>query len=151
MANSPFETAALAVMQVFNDEFTPEQFVMIPDKLHESLGRNSVTAGIAPTEDITKVDNANVQETWLEVRLYDLWTDEVDPETQINPFKITAYAERLRNALRVTKATDVGTGDVWYFDVRRTQYPDDPTGNKSRFHMTIRAFGNNSTLVETAP
>lgn len=149
MADSPFETAATVIMQVFDNEFDPEGFKMIPDKLHEALGRNRVAAGIAPVEDVTSSDNANVQETFIEVRLYDLWTDEIDPETQVNPFRITAFAERLRNALRVTKATDVGTGDVWFFDVRRTQYPDDPTGNKSRFHMTIRAFGNNATLVET--
>lgn len=151
MAASPFETAATVVMQVFNDEFEPEGFTMIPDKLHEALGRRAVAAGIAPVEDVTSPGNALVQETYIEVRLYDLWTEEIDPETQINPFRITAFAERLRNALRVTRATDVGTGDVWFFDVRRTQYPDDPTGNKSRFHMVIRAYGNNSTLVETSP
>lgn len=146
---SPFETVATAVIGVFNTEFAPEGFVMIPDRLHESLGRNSVAAGVSPVEDVANSRNRVVQETWVEVQFFDLWTDEIDPTTMVNPFTITGYAERFRDALRRAQAQDPGTGQVWYFDVDRVQYPNDPTGNKSRFVMTIRAFGNNSNLVET--
>lgn len=149
MPDSPFEAVATAVIAVFNSTFSAENFVMIPDELHESLGRDSVAVGISPIEDTRLNGNALVQETWVEVKLYDLWTQEISPETIVSPYKITAYAERLRNALRIASASDPGTGQVWYFDVTRTQYPRDPTGNKTRFVMTIRAFGNNSNLVET--
>lgn len=138
-------------MSVFNAEFAPEGFTMIPDKIHESLGLERVEVGIAPVEDVVMDRNAIVQETWVEVRFYDLWSKEwgASPDIQVDPRRITGFAERFRSALRRTKATDPGTSSVWYFDVRRTAYPDDPTGNKSRFHMTIRAYGNNAGLVES--
>jgi hypothetical protein len=150
MSNSPFEAAAAAAITVFNTEFAAEQFVMIPDELHESLGRYSVAAGISPVEDIVRESNAVVQETWMEASLFDLWTQEISPDTVVDPFVIAGYAERYREALRVSNATDPGTGQVWFFEVRRTRYPRDPTGNKTRFVMTIKAWGNNAALVETS-
>lgn len=150
LASSPFEAVATAVKAVFDSEFAAEGYTMVFDKLHESLGMQRVEVGIAPTEDVVNERNNIVQETWVEVRFYDLWKREIDPKTQVNPVRITAFAERLRDALRRARATDPGTNQVWYFDVRRVTYPDDPTGNKSRFHMTIRAYGHNSGLVETA-
>jgi hypothetical protein len=90
---SAFETVALAVKQVFEEEFEAEGFTLIPDKIHESLGRHRVACGIHPEEEGPNMRNRIMQETFVEVRLYDLWTDEINPETQINPFKITGYAE----------------------------------------------------------
>lgn len=149
LASSPFEAVAIAIKAVFDATFAAEQFVMIFDDLHESLGREYVAVGISPTEDLTRTTNALVQETWVEVKFYDLWRQEISPDTVVDPVTITAYAERFRNALRIASASDPGTGQVWYFDVRRITYPRDPTGNKTRFVATIRAFGNNSNLVET--
>lgn len=148
MADSPFETVALGVIDIFNAEFAAEGFQMVADDLHESMGRRRVDVAIAPSEDVRMSGNALVQETWVEVKFYDLWSEKIDPATVVNPFKITAYAERFRRALQ-RSATDPATGMVWYFDVMRIQYPRDPTGNKSRFVATIRAYGNNSALVET--
>lgn len=150
MADSPFEAVATAIIAVFNAEFAPEGFTMIPDNLHESLGRTRVAVGVAPVEDIVNQANNVLQETFAEVRFMGLWKQEIKPDTQVNPFTVTAYAERFRDAIRRTKATDPGTGQVWYFDVRRVWYPNDPTGNKTRFYMTLRAFGNNAGLVETS-
>lgn len=146
---SPFEAVASAIIGVFNTEFAAEQFTMIPDELHESLGRKRVDVGIAPVEDLVQASNGIVQETWVEIKFYDRWKQEISPDTQINPYIITGYADRLRNALRVARIQDPGTDQVWFFEVRRVQYPRDPTGNKSRFIMTVRALGSNSNLVET--
>lgn len=147
--SSPFSIAATAIKTVFDAEFAPEGFTMIFDKLHESLGRNRVEVGIAPVEDVVNERLSIMQETYLEIRFYGLWRQEITPTTQVDPTEITEYAERLKDALRATRATDPATNKVWYFDVRRTTYPDDPTGNKTRFHMTVRAFGNNAGLVES--
>lgn len=149
MAGSAFETVATAVKAIFEAEFLAEGLTMIPDRLHESLGRYRVDVGISPIDEGPTMRDRLVQETFCEIQFYDLWTDEISPDTQVNPFKITAYAERLRDALRRARATDPGTGQVWFFDVDRTTYQNDPTGNKTRFHMRIRAFGNNSDLIET--
>lgn len=149
MADSAYEAVATAIKTVFEAEFSTEGFVMVFDNLHESLGRHRVDVGVAPVADEVNLRNAVVQETWVEVKFYDLWTQEINPDTVVNPVRITAFAERFRDSLRRARATDPGTGQVWYFDVRRIAYPNDPTGNKTRFVATIRAFGNNSNLVET--
>jgi hypothetical protein len=146
---SPFSTAAASIKQIFDTEFSAQGYVMTFDKLHEALGRDRVEVGIAPLRDVVNDRNALVQETFMEVRFYDLWRQEIDPTTQVDPTQITEYAERLRNALRNARATVIGTDQVWYFTVLSTEYPDDPTGNKTRFHMTVRAYGNNADLVET--
>jgi hypothetical protein len=146
---SAYELAATVIKTVIDTEFEPEGIVAVFDNLHDSLGRYAVDVGIAPEEDSIMSGNALVNETILEVKFFDLWTDEIDPTTVVNPVKITTYAERFRRALKTTKATDPATQQVWYFDVRRIRYPNDPTGNKSRFVATIRCLGNNAGLVET--
>lgn len=149
MPDSPYETVAIAIQQIIAIEFATEGFTAILDNLHESLGRERVDIGIAPIEDYPQGTNELLQETFVEVRFYDLWTQEISPDTVVNPARITGFAERLKKALRRADAMDPGTDQVWYFSVRRTQYPNDPTGNKTRFHMTIRAFGNNAGLIES--
>jgi hypothetical protein len=146
---SAYLTVANALQQIIAIEFEEEGFTAIRDNLHESLGRSRVDIGIAPVEDRVRESDAAMQETYVEVRFYGLWTQEISPDTVVDPALITGYAERFRDALRRSSATDPGTGEVWYFQVVRITYPNDPTGNKSRFHAQIRAFGNNSGLVET--
>jgi hypothetical protein len=148
---SPFLTVATALQAIIAAEFADEQFTAILDNLHESLGRERVDIGIAPTEDYPRESNELTQETLVEIRFYDLWTQEISPETVVDPSQITGYAERLKSAIRVAEAQEAGTSEVWYFTVRRTTYPNDPTGNKTRFHMQVRAFGNNAGLTETGP
>lgn len=150
MASSAFEQAADAIKEEFDLEFAPEHFVLDYDNLHESLGRDGVYAGIAPTEDEAQRDKRLVQSTWVEVRFYDLWTDEIEPTTAIDPRRITQFAERFRDVIRRANDNTAGTSALWFFDVDRIQYPNDPTGNKSRFVATIRCMGNNNNLIETS-
>lgn len=147
MSDSAFQEIAEAVIATFEAEFAAEGFKMIPDRLHESLGRYRVDVGISPTEEAPTIRDRNTENHYVLVQFYDLWDEKIDPTTQVNPYKITAYAERFKRALRDSQ--DPGTGRVWYFDVDRILFPNDPTGNKSRFEMTIRAWGGNSNLIET--
>lgn len=147
MAGSTFELVATAIKSIFESEFAAEGFKMQFDNLHEALGRDRVAVGIAPIEERANMRDRLMQETWIEVKFLGLWTDEISPDTVVNPTKITEYAERFRSSLGAAAVT--ASGQMWYFDVDRVQYPNDPTGNKSRFVATIRAFGNNANLVET--
>lgn len=149
MAVDPFTIISTAIIDAFNAEFAAEGFVMIPDRLHESLGRRRVDVGVSPTEDAPNMRNRIAEEMYVEVQFYGLWDESIDPETQVDPSVVTGYAARLKEALRTARAQDPGTAAVWFFDVDRTRYPNDPTGNKTRFEMTIRAWGNNQNLVET--
>lgn len=144
---NPFVEAATILKTIFDEEFSSEGFVMIFDNLHPAMGRKRVDVGVAPTEERPMSRDYYAQETWMEVRFYDLWKEEIDPATLVNPTRITDFAYRFRDAIR--RHTEPGTGNMWYFNVERTEYPDDPTGNKTRFHMTIVAYGNNNALVET--
>lgn len=149
MANSPFESVANALKDIIDNEFAPEGYKVIFDNLHESLGRQAVAVGVAPMEEAPWND-ALALEIWVEVRFYDLWKQEISPDTVVNPTRITAFAERLRDAVRRYNKDYFGTSRLWFFDLQRIQYPNDPTGNKTRFHATIRAYGNNAGLVETS-
>jgi len=150
MAGSSYEDIALALKDIIEAEFTAEGFTVILDNLHESLGRKRVDIGIAPVEDIVFPSNNIVQHTMVEVRFFDLWKQEISPETLVNPSRITGFAERFRKAVgNAYGRTDPATGRTWFFQLVRIAYPNDPTGNKTRFVATIRGWGNNNALFET--
>jgi hypothetical protein len=67
-----------------------------------------------------------------------------------DPRKITALAERFKEALKRANTAHMGTDRLWFFDIDTVEYPADPTGNRTRFVATIRAQGTNANLVETA-
>lgn len=145
----PYEVAATALKQIIDTEFAAEGIHAIHDNIHESLGQDRAVVGIAPTREARLPNNNVVNALYIEVRYYDLWDKEVDPEQVVNPFRITARANRLKRALQQSQASFVGSPEVWYFDWLDTEFPDDPTGNKTRFHMHLRVYGDNTGLVET--
>jgi hypothetical protein len=145
----PYTVVATALKSIIDTEFAAEGITAIHDQLHEALGLNRVTVGIAPTSKYRGPNNNVVNLIAVEIRFYDLWDKEVDPEQTVNPMKITAYANRLERALQQSQANYPGSPEVWYFDWVRTDFPNDPTGNKTRFHMQVQAHGDNTSLVET--
>lgn len=153
MATDPYTIVAAALEQIVLSEFSELAPVPVKhDKIHEALGRADLggrVVGISPIE-FARARDANVQETWAEVRFWNTWPKELKPTAEVDPRIITGYATRFQDALRVQQVTSGGTGHVWYFDVMRVRFPDDPTGNKSRFIADVRAFGNNQGIVETA-
>jgi len=150
ITDSPYEAVATALKTVIDTEFAAEGITAIHDNIHESLGDERVTVGIAPTRDAPSDGNMVQLECWIEVKFYDLWDKKISPQQTVNPFKITKYAERLRKAVRGARATFPGTTNAWFFDVMGVEYPNDPTGNKTRFVVTLRSFSQNSGLVETS-
>lgn len=146
---SAYTEAADQLKIVLDATFAPEGLVAAHDDLHESLGFQGARLGISPDErgDIVRGDNALVQETWLEVKLYGAWTKEVDPTQAVDPRVVTLLAERFRRALQASN--QAATGSMWYYNLMQIRYPRDPTGNRTRFVATLRAFGNNASLVET--
>lgn len=146
IVTDPFTELALIVENAVLTEFDDEQFIVFErDRIHESLGSDGrLYVALSPDND-----RANNIELTLEmlIQFYDVYDLEIDPQQQVDPSVITNKAERLRRALAAVRTT--GTQHLWFFDVTQTRYPNDPTGNKSRFEMTIVARGNNSGLIET--
>lgn len=128
------------------DEFDDETYMIFNrDRLHESVGGDGrLYVAISP-----EIDRDDRVELTMEMTLqfYDAYSLEIDPTQTVDPSLITNKAERMRRALAAVRTT--GSEHLWFFDVINTRYPNDPTGNKSRFEMTIRARGNNSGLIET--
>lgn len=141
MADSAYEVAATGIKAILDTEFSPEGFKAKHDCLHESLGTRRVEVGISPIRIAQLPNNASVEATFILIQFYGMWKKEVDPEMQVNPFKITGYAARLARALEVQQAQDPASNEVWFFTVIGTDFPRDPSGNKSRFEMTVRAVG----------
>ena len=147
MADAYYE-ASLALKQIIDAEFVGEAWAADQDKLHESMGWDGRVAGISPIRQGKNSRNANVKETYILVQLYDIWDKEISPNTQVNPTAISGFADRFERALETYQQSSVKTNAVWYFEVDSLEYPDDPTGNKSRFHATIKVTGDNSALTQ---
>lgn len=141
-----FSELALIIENVVLDEFDDETYLIFNrDRIHESVGSDGrLYVAISP-----EIDRDEDIELLMEVTIqfYDAYSLEIDPMQTVDPAVITNKAERLRRALAAVRTT--GTSHLWFFDVINTRYPNDPTGNKSRFEMTLRARGNNSGLIET--
>lgn len=145
-----FADAAAAIKVAFDAEFAPEGVALQYDDLHESLGRDSIEAGISPMEEAPLQNDRLVQSTLIKLQFYDLWPDtSVDPAVQVDPRRITGFAARFREAVKAANTGRSGTGLLWFFDVDSVSYPRDPTGNKTRFVAVIRCQGNNNNLIET--
>jgi hypothetical protein len=146
---SQYTIAANGLVQIITTAFTAEGVVPVHDELHESLGEEQRYVGVSIDErgDAPMARNRTAQETWLKVQWFEQWTKEVDPHQQKDPRVITELAHRLQQA--IASATLTYSGDFWYFNWEGTTYPRDPVGNKTRFIMLVRSFGNNAGLVET--
>jgi hypothetical protein len=142
---SAYSIAANALYAIC--EATFPDVPVVHDKVHEAVGYKGARIGIAPIRQPMNARNKLVQETWIEIRFMGAWNKEVTPDQQVDPRTVAEQAELLMAAIRQTDVTV--SGEMWYFNVEQIDYPDDPTGNKTRFYMTLRAWGNNSSLVET--
>lgn len=144
----PFSIAFQLLEAIIAAEFSSEGLTLEADNLHESLGWEGPRVGAAPISEIPWSVDMLVQDLLIEMRFYDKWDKEINPEQAVDPRLITNKAERFRRAVK-TASINVGTSQVWYFDVISILYPNDATGNKTRFVATLRVRGNNAALVET--
>lgn len=136
-----------ALKVIIDAEFAPESYTATHDNLHPAVGLEGARIGIAPEEESPASGNMLQQNTIITVKFYRRWDSDVDPTKKVDPRVIARFAERLRIALR--EANKVSTGQVWYFNLMRVRYPNDPTGNKTRFEADITVYGNNQALIET--
>lgn len=144
---SPYAQAAEALKVIIDTEFAPELYTAIHDNLHPAVGRDGTRIGIAPEEEAARAGNMIMNDIIITVKFYRRWDDQVDETKKVDPRPITELAERFRQAVRDND--QIGTDSLWYFNVVRVRYPNDPTGNKSRFEADLIAYGSNSALVET--
>lgn len=147
VVSDPYSQMAAAIETAVLTEFDDEQYMtVVHDRLHESLGSDGTTwVGISPEDE----PSGGIDMTIVAlVQFYGAFVPDVNPEQRVDPRAVTNKAERLRQALGEVRT--IGTPEVWFFDITGTRYPNDATGNKTRFEMTVVGRGQNSGfLVET--
>jgi hypothetical protein len=114
-----YKTAADAIAQIIDNEFSAEGILARHDKLHESLGLGAAVAGVSPIRTAANQRNRAYREYQI-----------------------------FERAMETAQASVTGTNEVWYFYVQSIEYPDDPTGNKSRFEATVLAVGDNVAFYQ---
>lgn len=146
---SPYVEAANALAAIIDAEFTDLAVVTQHDNLHESLGYMGTVAGVAPEYERPQGNDAVVNEIYLKVKFYGMFIKDVDNQQTVDPRVAATWAERFRRAVQAHNQAATGTTTLWYMSVTSVDYPKDPTGNKSRFEATVRAYGQNTALTET--
>lgn len=146
IVTDPYTQLADILETVVTEEFADEPYLVCRhDRIHESLGNDGRTyVGISPDSEPSRDIELFVE---VLIQFYGPWKEAVDPAQGADPRIMTNKAERLRRALSVERT--VGLPGMWFFDVVNTRYPNDPTGNKTRFEMSITGRGNNTGLIET--
>lgn len=144
---NPLTTARKQLFNLLRTEFAADGFIVLEDRLHKSLGRDGKTRiGVSPLRERPLRQNIEVLQYQLHVQFYGKWKDEINPAEITDPTIIETYAERFKRALRTG---DPDQDTVWYFILEAIDYPDDPTGNATRFEAEVTAMGTNSALLET--
>lgn len=134
------------VAQIADAEFTPEGLVTEFDRLGRSAGfdgRDRMAVSVERAAE--RAGQVMVLEPEATLQLYLSYDATPDSTIAVDPRVIAAYADRLRAAFRQNSSGT--TGDLWYVRLTRVEYPDDPTGNKSRLEATILANGNNTAAM----
>jgi hypothetical protein len=149
MATSPYVIAASALKQIIDTEFAPEGVVAQHDHLHESVGWDGRYAGISPDYERPENNNMGALGIFIKVQFYLQWDKEINPFQAVDPRIIAQMGQRFREAVRSADLTY--SDQFWFFNVLDVRYPQDPTGNKTRFEATVKAWADNAGLVETGP
>jgi hypothetical protein len=143
----PITIARDTLLALLTTEFTADGFLITGDKLHKSLGHDGQTRiGVSPIQEIPWQKDNNVALISLLVQFYGAWEARIDPELQVDPDAVEVYAERFKRRLQ---GNDPDVATAWYFNLADIVYPEDPTGNITRFEAKVTTYGTNTSLVAT--
>lgn len=137
----------LSVAGIVQAEFAGDGVNVRADKLHDSLGFDGPVAAAYPERQQTGEDGIS-EHMLVMVQLFRRYSLEIDPQQRVDPALIESWVGRLQRALAA--ADDPEQEGIWYYNVAGVEYPDDPTGNKSRALIAIEGFGNGPRMFETA-
>lgn len=146
---SPLTEFRAHVKGLVQTEFAAEGFPVYDDKLHESMGHEGAVAGVYPEYEMLH-ENGMTQRLFVAVQVFRRYTLEVNPEQRVDPAKIEDWSWRLQRRFKDELSPGFGGPErTGFFTVARIDYPDDPTGNKSRFVMLLMGHGDAGSLAET--
>lgn len=129
------------IRSVVETEFSSEGFTVADDKLTRAAGMEGTALAVYPedaSENPKQVMELVVKAT---LQLYLAYSAEPDENIEVDPSVIEGYADRLRSAFQDDSSG--GSGDFWYLRLTGIEFPDDPTGNKSRLEAHFQAYADN--------
>lgn len=138
------------LLGILTVEFSAENLAVKDDKIHDSLGQDAPIAGCYPVVSGEGLRDGLVQGTTVNVQLFNQWNREINANETVSPAVIEEWAERFRRAVRADELGAPGTAHLWYYRILRVEFPDDPSGNKTRLLATVEASSQNAGLVETS-
>jgi hypothetical protein len=127
-------------------EFAAEGLIVLDDKLHDAMGTEKNIAAVFPEGE--RMDSSGIVSRFVvSAQVFMRWDPQIDPAQIVDPGIIEGWAWRLQR--RMLADSNVNGANVSYYIVSEVLYPDDPTGNKTRFVLTAVGFGHNPSAAET--
>jgi hypothetical protein len=144
---NPLTTSRKQLHTLLKGYFDPKGCLVQEDRLHRSVGRDGKTRiGVNPVRESPYRQSGQASEFRLQVQFYGPWKDQINNLEVVNPTWIETQAEIFKDLIRTG---DPHQDDAWFYRVEEITYPDDPTGNATRFEAVVTAFGTNTALLET--
>lgn len=135
---SPATTLRAHIKSVVEAEFAAEGFTVAHDKLTRAAGKDGANeAAVSPVVERQDFSDANVLQVEALLQLYLAYNAVPDEHISVDPAVIEGYGDRLRRAFRTN--ADGDSPDFWFLHLTAIDYPDDPTGNKTRLEATFSA------------
>ena len=135
-------TVRQQVIDIVEAEFAAEGLTVAHDKLTRAAGKDGATeAAVYPESEYERIGQVVELVVPVVLQIYMAYDAEPDETIAVDPSIIEDYGNRLREAFRTQSSGN--TGDMWFLRLQRVDYPDDPTGNKTRLEARIEGRGNN--------
>jgi hypothetical protein len=134
-----------AVIDIVENEFSSEGWTVAHDKLGRSAGKDGDAFACSPERSGENPRNVLMLEVDVLLQVYLKFEPVPDENIAVDPTAIESAADRLRTAFQDESG---GTGsDMWFLRLRRIEFPDDPTGNKTRLEAHITGWANNDAGI----
>jgi hypothetical protein len=134
---APATLVRARVKEVVEDEFSAEGFTVADDKLLRAHGKDGTELAVSPDFERESYGNVNVLEVGVFLQVYLEYDASPDEGIVVDPSIIEGYGDRLRRAFQTE--SDGTTADLWFLRLTGIEYPDDPTGNKTRLEARFTA------------
>jgi hypothetical protein len=122
----------------FADEFADDGWTIADDKFGRSKGMEipETQAAIAIYPELERARPGHILEliVTVVVQFHLGYAAEPDETIVRDPGVIEAYGQRFRASF-----SEPGDANYWFAHLLQVSYPDDPTGNKTRFEAVVEA------------
>lgn len=144
--SAPETEIANRIKTVLDAEFTPEGFVTEHTKLLRAAGRDGRDRLATSPNEAVEAPRVVVQlDVEYLIQLYLGFPDDPDEDRTVDPNVIVGYGDRIRRAFGPNSTGT--TSDMWGLRVEGIEYPDDPTGHKTRLEATIIGYADNTASL----